>query len=83
MLPSSCITKRLRAGFQARRGTGNNVLDGSLADDTLDGGEGVDRLFAGAGTDRLMGSAGADIFTLQRDSGLDVVSDFRNGQDRG
>ena len=78
------------AGNDALLGdSGNDVLDGGLCNDALLGGAGSDSLFGGAGNDRLAGgdgsdvlwgdgsTAGADTFVLWRNSGADVIGDFR------
>ena len=62
--------------------SGNNVLKGGAGDDHLRGGDGNDRLIGGSGDDVLRGDAGQDLFVFQRNGGRDIVTDFRNGQDR-
>ena len=53
--------------------TGNDVLDGGKGDDVLNG---------GGGDDDLTGGQGNDIFAFTSASGDDVVTDFRNHQDK-
>jgi Ca2+-binding RTX toxin-like protein len=62
-------------------GRGNDVLWGGQGDDQLWGGKGNDVLCGGLGDDQLWGGKGQDIFTLEINSGFDVVADFRDGQD--
>lgn len=62
-------------------GRGNDVLWGGQGNDWLSGDRGNDVLCGGLGDDRLSGGKGRDIFTLEINSGFDVVTDFQNGQD--
>ncbi len=72
-----------QAGNDTLRGLGgNDILLGGAGDDLLDGGVGNDVLVGGVGRDRLIGGAGRDVFVLQRNTGLNTVMDFRDGQDR-
>lgn len=72
-----------QAGNDTLRGLGgNDILLGGAGDDLLEGGVGNDILAGGVGRDRLIGGAGRDVFVLQRNTGLDTVTDFRDGQDR-
>ena len=57
----------------------NDLLVGSLVDDTLDGGDGNDTLYAGHGDDSLTGGNGHD--TLDGGRGDDVLTDD-DGNDR-
>ncbi|WP_246566787.1 calcium-binding protein [Gemmobacter fulva] len=70
---------------------GNDRLWGGSGADTLDGGTGADSLYGGAGRDTLRGSKGndmlsggsaADVFVFGAADGSDVLTDFRDGQDR-
>lgn len=72
-------------------GGGDDVLKGQGGDDRLVGGAGRDRLLGGAGNDGLIGDrandsltggSGADTFFIQRKTGNDVITDFRNNQDK-
>ena len=82
-----------RAGNDALLGdSGNDVLNGDIGNDALLGGAGSDSLFGGEGNDRLAGGdgsdvlwgdgsiAGADTFVLWRNSGADVIGDFRTAE---
>jgi Ca2+-binding RTX toxin-like protein len=59
-----------------------DIIDGGDGSDSLSGAAGNDILSGGAGVDHLTGGAGKDMFFFQRGSGHDVVTDFRDGQDR-
>ncbi|MBD2461908.1 cadherin-like domain-containing protein [Oscillatoria sp. FACHB-1407] len=61
---------------------GNDTLMGRDGSDVLKGGRGNDTLIGEGGRDRLLGGLGRDIFVLQAKSGLDIIQDFKNGQDR-
>lgn len=73
-------------------GSGNDTLYGGGGADVLNGGSGNDVLVGGTGADVLTGGGGADIFrfgamdTRARmpvfDTQGDVVTDFREGQDK-
>jgi VCBS repeat-containing protein len=72
-----------QAGNDTLRGLGgDDILLGGAGDDLLEGGLGNDILVGGVGRDRLVGGAGRDVFVLQRNTVLDTVPDFRDGQDR-
>ncbi|WP_234395379.1 VCBS domain-containing protein, partial [Neisseria weaveri] len=60
----------------------DNRNDGG--NDILKGGEGNDILFGGAGNDSLSGGTGADkfVFLAKSNSGHDVITDFKAGQDK-
>jgi Ca2+-binding RTX toxin-like protein len=71
------------SGQDTLRGfNGNDMLHGGTGNDLLDGGTGNDIVYGGSGFDRLIGGAGRDVFVLHRRTGLDTVTDFRDGQDR-
>ncbi|MBW4594282.1 MAG: VCBS repeat-containing protein [Brasilonema angustatum HA4187-MV1] len=57
-------------------GNGNDTLLGGNGDDLLVGGNGNDFLRGGNGDDILTGDAGADTFVLQKNSGVDIITDF-------
>lgn len=61
--------------------SGANKLYGLAGADAINGGAGKDTLDGGLGADRLTGGAGADIFVFNRQSGIDVVTDFGDGMD--
>jgi Ca2+-binding RTX toxin-like protein len=61
-------------------GTSNDRLDGGAGDDLLTGGDGNDLLDGGAGNDVLTGGLGVDTFVFI--GGADLVTDFRDGQDK-
>lgn len=63
-------------------GDGRDDLDGGTGTDLLEGGAGNDTLDGGRGNDRLTGGAGADLFEFERGDGRDLITDFRNGEDR-
>ncbi|QZD90472.1 M10 family metallopeptidase C-terminal domain-containing protein [Qipengyuania aurantiaca] len=62
-------------------GSGNDVLFGGDGNDILDGGRGNDRLKGGAGDDLLTGGAGADSFIMDKEVGVDTITDFISGVD--
>jgi Ca2+-binding RTX toxin-like protein/3',5'-cyclic AMP phosphodiesterase CpdA len=62
-------------------GIGNDALDGGSGDDELKGGLGRDRLAGGEGDDILSGGIGRDVFVFGANSGADIITDFRSGQD--
>jgi Ca2+-binding RTX toxin-like protein len=61
---------------------GADVLIGKNGNDRLQGDTGRDQLSGGKGQDWLIGGAGRDRFVLEFRLDLDVIADFRNGQDR-
>ena len=61
---------------------GNDRLYGGSGNDRLDGGAGNDRVDGGSGTNILKGGAGDDVFVFNKTSGMDTVTDFRDGHDR-
>jgi Ca2+-binding RTX toxin-like protein len=60
---------------------GNDQLFGDEGDDQLFGGTGNDTLIGGVGNDVLRGDAGADTFVLASGQGVDVIRDFKLGED--
>ena len=64
-------------------GQNSDTLMGQNGNDTLDGGNGPDLLVGGAGRDRLTGGNGADVFVFNsnKNTGMDIVTDFQNGLD--
>ena len=60
----------------------DNLLSGMAGADVIVAEAGNDILVGGLGRDRLIGGAGRDVFVLQRNTGLNTVMDFRDGQDR-
>ena len=63
-------------------GSGQDFLAGGNDNDTLRGDSGRDILFGGQGRDRLTGGAHADYFMAEHLGGIDVITDFGNGNDR-
>jgi serralysin len=61
---------------------GNDVLCGGTGNDKLNGGTGNDISFGGAGRDTHIGGADRDTFALTLNSGIDVIKDFQNGNDK-
>ncbi len=61
---------------------GSTYLYGNEGTDSLTGGNGDDFLFGGLGDDSLTGGAGADTFTIESDSGSDIINDFADGTDK-
>lgn len=61
---------------------GNDNLLGGAGADSILGAGGNDRLAGGADNDRLGGGAGRDTFVFADGDGRNVVTDFRDGQDR-
>jgi Ca2+-binding RTX toxin-like protein len=61
---------------------GDDKLYGGAGNDRLEGGAGNDRVDGGAGTNILKGGAGDDVFVFNKTSGMDTVTDFRDGHDR-
>jgi Ca2+-binding RTX toxin-like protein len=61
---------------------GNDLLVGGAGADQMVAGEGNDRLVAGTGNNRLTGNQGRDLFVLEKGAGRNLVTDFKNGQDR-
>lgn len=61
---------------------GENWLSGGGGADYLVGLEGNDILWGGEGNDMLVGGAGADVFSFNREEGLDLITDFVSGTDK-
>ena len=63
-------------------GEGNdlaNTLVGNNGDNRLTGGDSDDVLSGGAGTDILRGGIGDDFFTFRKNSDIEIVKDFSDG----
>lgn len=62
-------------------GTGDDLVRGGKEADSLNGGEGTgaDTIWGDLGNDTITGGAGADIFAFQTGSGVDVITDFVDG----
>ncbi|NJL23137.1 MAG: calcium-binding protein [Leptolyngbyaceae cyanobacterium SM1_3_5] len=60
---------------------GNDILSGESGNDTIEGGVGDDLLSGGKGRNTMTGGKGRDTFVLS-DDGVDVITDFKVGQDR-
>ncbi|CAH1657164.1 putative Serralysin [Hyphomicrobiales bacterium] len=69
---------------------GNDILNGNKGGDHLHGGKGADTLngqlgndtlLGGLGNDTLTGGDGNDIFCMQPGGGIDIVTDFTQGED--
>jgi peroxidase len=61
---------------------GADDLYGGGGKDTMDGGDGDDLLNGGAGNDAQTGGKGADVFVFEGACGQDVVTDFKDKEDR-
>ncbi|MFL5131944.1 MAG: calcium-binding protein, partial [Microvirga sp.] len=61
---------------------GNDKLYGGSGNDRLDGGAGNDRIDGGSGSNTLKGGSGDDVFVFAKTTGMDTVTDFRDGHDR-
>ena len=57
------------------------VIVGGAGGAVLTGGQGDDILLDGSGSDTLSGGAGRNIFMLQPDGEIDVITDFKAGED--
>jgi len=70
----------------------NDVIDGTDAADLIrarggrldivNAGGGNDRVIGGSGFDFMRGGAGNDVFVYRQNSGVDVIRDFGDGNDR-
>lgn len=60
----------------------DDLLEGFEGDDVLKGNNGADILIDGDGVDKMFGGKGADTFVFEPDRDLDIVKDFRDGQDK-
>jgi Ca2+-binding RTX toxin-like protein len=60
---------------------GNDTLFGGQDSDTLTGGEGNDVLSGDLGNDVLTGGEGGDRFDFRAIDGMDIITDFTDGQD--
>jgi len=61
---------------------GKDVLTGRNGNDTLYGGKGNDALNGGGDDDLLFGGGGLDKFIFKDGSGVDVIGDFGDGNDK-
>jgi Ca2+-binding RTX toxin-like protein len=61
--------------------SGNDTLFGGKDDDTLTGGVGDDLLSGDLGNDLLTGGEGSDRFDCRATGGVDIITDFTDGQD--
>lgn len=68
-------------GDELRGGGGNDDLDGGADGDLLLGHDGNDSLAGGLGNDIMTGAAGVDRFVVNRNEGVDRITDFVTGQD--
>ncbi|MGB7274658.1 MAG: trypsin-like serine protease [Geitlerinemataceae cyanobacterium] len=60
---------------------GNDTIFGGQDDDTLTGGVGNDVLSGDLGNDLLTGGEGSDRFDVRATDGIDIITDFTDGQD--
>ncbi|MEM7547519.1 MAG: LamG-like jellyroll fold domain-containing protein [Pseudomonadota bacterium] len=63
-------------------GGDDDMIFGGKGKDVLKGGAGNDTLDGGGGKDILVGGTGADQFTFGLKSALDIVRDFKDGEDK-
>ena len=61
-------------------GSGNSILRGGQGDDLIHGGSGNEWLSGDRGNDTISGGGGADIFHTFSGAGVDVVTDFHQGE---
>ena len=62
-------------------GNGDDFLYGGRDNDYLDGGDGNDLISGEFGNDFLIGGEGRDRFVLESGGGVDVITDFKKGED--
>ncbi|RUT06030.1 hypothetical protein DSM106972_032360 [Dulcicalothrix desertica PCC 7102] len=60
---------------------GNDKLYGDDGNDRIWGGDGDDEIWGGLGNDILNGGTGKDTFALVRNQGVDIIEDFKVGED--
>ncbi len=60
---------------------GNDKLYGDDGNDRIWGGDGDDEIWGGLGNDILNGGTGKDTFALVRNQGVDIIEDFKLGED--
>ncbi len=60
---------------------GDDEVHGGKNNDLIYGGDGNDTIFGDKGDDHLYGGAGRDEFVFALESGVDVIHDFRQGED--
>lgn len=63
-------------------GDGDDRLLGNDGNDLIYGDGGSDRIFGDKGNDTLSGGAGNDVFVFRSGDGNDVISDFKNGDNK-
>jgi Ca2+-binding RTX toxin-like protein len=63
-------------------GKGIDKIYGGEGDDTIYGGDGNDYLHGEAGIDELTGGKGIDTFSIKKESGHTVITDFEDNTDR-
>ncbi|MBT9314082.1 beta strand repeat-containing protein [Leptothoe spongobia] len=63
-------------------GDGNDDLSGGAGNDLLVGGKGNDLLDGGLGNDVIHLGQGSDIVVLAPGNGFDILTDYRDGQDK-
>ncbi len=63
-------------------GNNTDILNGGDGNDILNGGTGHDKLNGGAGDDLLTGGGGRDEFIIKANSGVDIITDFKQGEDK-
>ena len=70
-----------RGNDSVEGGNGNDFLWGGKDDDTLIGGAGNDVLSGDLGNDVLTGGEDSDRFEFRESDGVDIITDFTDGQD--
>ena len=63
-------------------GKGNDMLYGEAGNDKLNGNAGNDSLIGGTGNDTLTGGDGNNVFIFGKNSGKDVIVDYKVGKDK-